>query len=137
MGQFLFSQGNNFPEITLGAYNYDSKDCQPLLVWDGNLNLIYPCRNKNENKKFDISEYKSELNRLSEIVTLEFIEKIRNCCFKFGCTDSSKGHFIRVEDDGITNYFYLDNKDSTDKMCGYQEIDELRLLFEKICINYR
>ena len=55
--QFSLSQDNNWPEITLGTYNYDSKECQPLIVSDGSSNLIYPCRNKNENKKFDISAF--------------------------------------------------------------------------------
>lgn len=134
--QFLLSQDNNWPEITLGTYNYDSNECQPLIVSDGKSNLIYPCRNKDGNRKLDISEFESQLIRLSEIVSLKFIQKVRNCCFQIGCMDSSKGYFIRIEDNGIANYFYLDDKDSSDKLCGFSEIDEIKDLFEEISNNY-
>lgn len=137
MGRLLLSQNNNKKEMTLGTYDYNSMECQPLMVWNGTSNLIYPCRNKDENKKNDILEFKNELSRLSEIITLDFIDKLRNCCFKIGCMDSSEGHFIRVEDDGNANYFYLDNKDGADKLCGHEEIDEIRVLFEKISKSYR
>jgi hypothetical protein len=123
--------------LTIGYFDSTSDTCLPRVFIGEGLQILFSCYSKGNYERIDISQATTEISRLREIFTKDFILKLNQCCMNKNCPDTIHGYFLMVKSGNDYESQYLDIGHINEDMCGSNELNEIIELLNKINKNYR
>ena len=123
--------------ITIGYFNSETDTCLPRIFIGNELKILFPCYNDGDYERIDIGLADTEIKRLQELLTSEYILKLNKCCYKKGCPDTIHGYYLMVKHGNKYESQYLDFKYTKSRKCGSEELQEIIELLKILNKKYR
>lgn len=123
--------------ITIYYFDKKSDTCLPKLFIGDTLNILFPCYSKDRDTWKDISKATKEIKRLRELLTVDLILNINQCCSRERCPDTIKGYYLRIKNRNSDEDQFLDISYASPDKCGSEELSEIIGLLNKLSRQYR
>jgi len=137
-GQKLPSKILDQPDgLTIYYFNSKADSCLSQIFIGEELQILFPCYSKRNYERIDISTATSEIKRLREILTREFILELNRCCEDKKCPDTIHGYYLMIKEGDNYESQYLDIDFANLDKCGSEELNQIIELLNKINKNYR
>ena len=128
------NQRKNSIEISYGCATDDSQKFLIIkdssVIFTNDLTVDYP-------EWVKIQNHKKEISRIKEIITLDFVSKLSDCCTKKFCPDAACGIWLMISKENSQEFITIEESYLDKKLCGNESLDELITIFDKIQKNYR